>query len=83
MVTGCTLGIVGSQVTDKYIFTASYAAPDKKPVTLQYEHAFHSTVGAKKGPEGLQPVTIKEAFEDVTEQLVLNMLRDLQAGGYL
>ena len=81
--TGCTLGIAGSQVTDGYVFTSTYLAPDKEPVILQYEHAIHTTIGAKKGPEGLKPVTLKKAIEDVTEQLVLNTLKDLQAGGYL
>ncbi len=82
-VTGLTFGIAGSLVTDNYVFRAIYKTPGKEPVTLEYNHAIHSTIGNKRGPDGLKPMTLKEAIEDVTEQLVLNMLRDLRAGGHL
>jgi len=79
--TGLTLGLVGSMVTDGYEFTATYTVPGKPPVTKTYQHALHTTVGNKKGPPGLKPLSTQEAFDQVVEDLVLHLLRDLEKDG--
>ena len=81
--TGLTLGLVGSMVTDGYEFTATYTAPGKPPVTKTYQHALHTTVGNKQGPPGLKPMSTNEAFDQVVEDLVLHLLRDLEKDGAL
>ena len=81
--TGLTFGGAGSLVTDSYVMSATFAAPGKPRVSKTYEHALHTTIGNKKGPEGLQPKSVKEAFEEVVDQLMLNLLRDLQKEGAL
>ncbi len=78
LMTGLTFGGAGSLVTDAYLFTATYTAPGKTPVTKIYQHALHSTIGNKKGPEGLEPKSLNDAFAEVLEQLILNLLHDLQ-----
>lgn len=77
--TGLTLGLVGSMVTDGYVFTATLERPGLPPVKKVYNHAIHTTVGNKKGPEGLTPMPVTQAFDQVMEALVLNMVKDLQA----
>ena len=79
MGTGLTLGLVGSMVTGGYVITATYTGPGREPVKKVYEHAIHSTVGNKQGPAGLRAVSTQEAFDQVAEDLVLNLLRDLQS----
>jgi len=81
--TGLTLGLVGSMVTDGYEFTATYTAPGKPPVTKTYQHALHTTVGNKQGPPGLKAMSTNEAFDQVVEDLVLHLLRDLEKDGVL
>lgn len=81
--TGLTFGLAGSLVTDGYEFKATYRPVGKDPVVRNYKHAIHTTVGNKKGPPGLQPVPVGQAFDMVVEDLVLNLLRDLQKDGYL
>jgi hypothetical protein len=53
--TGLTFGAKGSQVTDGYIFTATFRAVGKQAVTTVYRHAIHSTIGNAEGPPGLVP----------------------------
>ena len=79
--TGLTLGLAGSMVTDGYIFTAKYTKPGSEPVSREYKHAIHSTIGNKSGPPGLKPVT--NAFDQVLRELVLKLLKDLQDEGQL
>jgi hypothetical protein len=83
IVTGLTFGGIGSRVTDAYLFTATYQSPGKQPVTKTYEHAIHTTIGLKKGPEGLLPRAPNAAVSEVLEQLTLNLLHDLQSDGAL
>jgi len=83
-VTGLTFGLAGSLVTDGYVVTATYTRVGKESqFRKDYVHAIHSSVGLQKGPEGLPPMSLSEAFDKVVEDLVLNVLRDLQQGGYL
>ena len=81
--TGLTLGLAGSMVTDGYVFTATFTAPGMEPVIKEYKHAIHTTIGNKRGPQGLTPVPIGQAFDQVVRDLVLNLLEDLQTEGHL
>ncbi|HKW91052.1 MAG TPA: hypothetical protein VJX92_04075 [Methylomirabilota bacterium] len=76
--TGLTFGASGSQVTDGYVFTATFRPAGKAPVTKVYHHAMHSTIGNAPGPTGIEPMSVGEAFNKVVEGLVLNLLLDLQ-----
>lgn len=82
--TGLTFGLVGSSVTDGYVFDATFTpAGGGEPVTKQYRHAIYSTVGNKEGPAGLTPMSPSQAFDQVVQDLVMVFLKDLQAQGYL
>jgi hypothetical protein len=77
--TGLTFGAKGSQVTDGYVFTATFRAAGKRAVTKTYRHAIHSTIGNAEGPPGLvAEESVRAAFNKVVEGLVLNLLLDLQ-----
>jgi len=77
--TGLTFGAKGSQVTDGYVFTATFRAVGKQAVTKTYRHAIHSTIGNAEGPPGLVAEdSLRTAFNKVVEGLVLNLLLDLQ-----
>ena len=77
--TGLTFGAKGSQVTDGYVFTATFRAVGKPAVTRTYRHAIHGTIGNAEGPPGLvAEESLRAAFDKVVEGLVLNLLLALQ-----
>lgn len=76
--TGLTFGAAGSTVTDGYVMTATFTRAGQPPVEKVYRHALLSTVGNAKGPEGLKPMGLMEAFDQVIQDLVLNLILDLQ-----
>jgi hypothetical protein len=79
--TGLTFGLAGSHVVDGYVMTVTYTPPGMQPISRQYKHAIHSTIGVHSAPEGMQPVPIGDAFDQVIEDMLLNFLRDLQKEG--
>jgi hypothetical protein len=78
--TGLTLGLAGSMVTDGYVCTASYTAGGVTTETT-VEHALHTTIGNKGGPEGLVAVPMPQAVETLVSQMVLNALKRLGDDG--
>ncbi len=76
--TGLTLGASGSTVTDGYAMTATFTRVGQPPVVKVYKHALLSTIGNARGPEGLTAMGITEAFDQVLQDLVLNLILDLQ-----
>lgn len=78
-VTGLTLGLAASTVTDGYIATAKYSpAAGATPVSAERRHAIHTTIGAGSGPAGLTPAkSIDEAFDTVMRQLIDNLMNDV------
>lgn len=82
-VTGLTLGLVGSTVTDGYVMKSSYAAADGRKSEHEYQHAVHSLIGAGSLPEGVESMSPVEAVIRVVEDLVAQMLRDLKTEGLL
>lgn len=75
---GLTLGLAGSLVTDHYIWDATWTAPGREPVKKRFEHELHTTVGNHDGPEGLEPIPMDQAVDLLIQQLVRITLRDLQ-----
>jgi hypothetical protein len=82
-VTGLTLGLAGSLVTDEYIFSATFVPLGKESVRREYRHAIHTTIGVREGPPGLQPMSLEAAIDKLVEDLVLSLLRDLSKGEHL
>ena len=80
---GLTFGAKGSLVTDHYTMTGTYQAPGGTPVKKVYHHAIHSKIGKAKAPEGLEPVSLTKAIDEVFTGLVLNFLKDLRDEGHL
>jgi hypothetical protein len=46
---------------------------------VEVEHALHTTVGNKSGPEGLTAVTMQQGIEQVLDQMIWNSLSQLSA----
>lgn len=78
--TGLTLGAVGSMVTDGYTCKASYVRGGRT-TSVELQHALHTTIGNKAGPEGLTPMTPQEAVNQVIDQLIWNSLDNLADKG--
>lgn len=76
--TGLTFGISGSTVTDGYVMTATFTRVGRSPVEKTYRHALLSTIGNAPGPAGLTPMGLRQAFDQVLQDLVLNLIIDLQ-----
>jgi hypothetical protein len=74
--TGLTLGAVGSMVTDGYQATAAYSR-DGKTTEVAVKHAIHTTIGNKKGPEGLTAMEPQAAVYQVMDQIAWNALKQL------
>lgn len=76
--TGFTFGLVGSHVVDRYKMTISYRYANNQVFENTYDHALHSTVGIKSAPEGMQPVSYADAFDQIVEDLLLRFLVDFE-----
>ena len=76
---GLTLGLAGTQVTDGYICTIKYLPTAQAPVINKTaHHAIHSVLGAKEGPENAIKIDDYEvAAKTMTRQIVSNTLNDL------
>jgi hypothetical protein len=79
--TGLTLGLVGSTVTDGYVMKSTYTSGDGRKNEREYKHALHSMLGAGSPPEGVETMSPMEAVIRVVDDLVAQMLRDLKAEG--
>lgn len=81
--TGLTLGLAGSTVTDGYVMRSSLSAPDGRTSTHEYKHAIHSMIGNTSAPEGTETMSPVEAVIRVVEDLVAQMLRDMKQDGLI
>jgi hypothetical protein len=81
--TGMTFGVVGTQVTDAYEFTATFNPPSGTPILKKYVHAIHTTIGKAGIPQGLRATSHDDAMIMVVEDVTLSLLRDLQAMKHL
>lgn len=79
--TGLTFYGSGSVIDDNYEFTFSYRNAEGKERKSMYEHAIHTAIGRMEVPAGQSPTTVTDAFGRVTEDSVLNFVKDLQDAG--
>ncbi|UDF36229.1 UNVERIFIED_ORG: hypothetical protein LHJ69_03930 [Shinella sp. XGS7] len=77
--TGLTLGLAGSQVSDGYICTASYrGGADLPAIVSKARHAIHTTMGAAAQPGNAQKAaSIDEAVTQMSRQVLSQVLNDL------
>jgi hypothetical protein len=80
--TGLTFGLVGSQVTDAFEITMRLTQ-GSSVIEHKYNHALISTVGLHSAPPGLTPVSPSDGFNQITDDVLLNFLKDVQAEGRL
>jgi len=78
VLTGLTFGAAGSRAMDGYVMTATFTRVGQPPVVKDYKHALVSTIGNATGPEGLRAMGTMEAFDQVIQDLLLNLILDLQ-----
>lgn len=80
-ITGLTLGIAGSQVTDGYVCTARYGE-GLGAATLQKEkrHAIHTVLGAGAAPaNSTKAASMAEAVYAMTQQVLSQVLNELSS----
>jgi len=81
---GLTFGLAGTVVTDGYDCKAVLTIPGAEPVTLQYKHAVHTSIGNTAPPPGLTPEpSIQDAVTKLINQLMWSILRDLSKSNLL
>lgn len=81
---GLTFGLAGTTVTDGYDCRAVLTVPGAAPVSLQFKHALHTTIGNTSPPPGLvaEP-SIQEAITKLISQLMWSIMRDMSKSGAL
>lgn len=79
-VTGLTFGAVGTAVTDGYKMIVTFNNGNGQVVTKTYQHALHTVVGNAEPPAGMAPIKLSEAAALIARDLLLNFLKDYQAG---
>ena len=74
--TGLTFGLVGSEVVDGYICTATYSAgPGATPVVKTERHAIRSTIGNASAPANATKVSsLTEAVNVMSHQVLSHVL---------
>lgn len=85
VLSGLTLGTVGTKVTDNYAITATYHSLSRNAVVNKYDYALTSTSGLIKGSvEDVEPKkSIEAAINTILEQFIVFWLKDLQEQGFL
>lgn len=78
-VTGMTLGLAGSAVTDGYVCTVSYlAAGQAAPIVKTARTSIHTTIGNASGPANVtKSENMESAVKTMTRNIVSNAMRDL------
>lgn len=69
-VTGLTLGLDGSTVSDDYVCTFTYLEPGHDPVAKEVHHRIYTTIGITNPPKGLKPVSVTDAITTVFRQVI-------------
>lgn len=74
--TGLTLGLAGSTVTDGYEFKFELEGADEM-ITKNYAHAMHTTIGNTDAPfDNAEPMTALGGFEAIFEDMFLQFIKD-------
>lgn len=82
--TGLTFGLIGSTVTDGYECSAVLTVPGAQPLTMQFKHAIHTTIGNTTPPAGMTPEPSPEdAVTKLVNQLMWSILRDASKSNLL
>ena len=78
-VTGFTFGLVGSQVSDGYVCTATYLTSDKPAgITKSARHAIHTSMGTGGAPpNSAKAESLTAAVHTMVRQIVSTTLNDL------
>jgi hypothetical protein len=78
-VTGLTMGLAGSTVTDGYVCTVVYQGmPGGVQLTKSVRHMIHTTIGAKGAPaDSTKASSVRAAITTVVHQCVGNALLSL------
>lgn len=78
-VTGLTLGLVGSEITDGYVCTGSYMYDaSSQAIEKSASHAIFTILGnASAPPNAIKTANADEAVTMMTRQIVSNVLNDL------
>jgi hypothetical protein len=78
--TGLTFGAIGARTADTFVFTALYTPAGGEPVRKEYRRAVYGVIGNRAGPKGAPALSsFDEALDRVIEDVVLTLLRDLDA----
>ena len=78
VLTGLTLGLAGSAVSDYYQIHIEYTDGDIV-VKKEYNHAIHSTIGNASSPyPNAEPVSPTVAFNGVIEDVILEFIADMR-----
>lgn len=82
---GLTLGLIGTKVTDNYAIKAEFVQGGSTVATREYHYAITTTSGAIKGKvEGIAPYDTQDgAFRKILDQCLLKFLDDLQESGVM
>jgi hypothetical protein len=73
---GLTLGLAGGTVSDGYVCNAAYTR-DGKTTEVTVEHALHTTIGNRSGPQGSPAMDPRNAIQQVMDQITWNLLKEL------
>lgn len=79
VVTGLTFGLVGTQVSDGYVCTATYRAQaNAEPIVKKFLHAIHTNIGAAAvPPNAIKMANLNDAGMQMSKDVVSNMLNDI------
>lgn len=77
--TGLTLGVKGSTVTDGYVCTLKYLPPNtKEPITKTAQHAIYTTMGSDPAVEkGLKVDNVQEGVHLMVRQILSQVFKSL------
>ena len=82
-ITGYTLGLHGSTVTDYYQITATCTTKDNQTVTKSYNHALLSTIGNAPSPVAAVPTTAEDGYRQIVEQVTRRLINELVVEGVI
>ena len=85
VLSGLTLGLIGTKVTDVYACTAILTSQSGKGTTVEYKYGVTSTSGLiVSGVEGVLPrKQLDDAFTVILDQFLFKSITDLQKDGRL
>jgi hypothetical protein len=80
---GSTLGLVGATVTDSYEMSVTITVQGATIAQTTVKHALRTAIGKTTIPKGAEVMSMDAAFQQLTEQMLLRALQDIQNAGEL